>query len=55
MNELIAELVVERYGPLDRPDLRPDTPEVIRERQRLLASMPGDEEPLPEDIDDQRP
>lgn len=43
MDDVITALLVERYGPSPRPE--PDTPEVIRERQHLLASMPGDEEP----------
>ena len=44
MDTLITALVVERYGPAPRSEVEPDTPEVIRERQRLLAELPDDEE-----------
>ena len=45
MRDVLGLLLVERYGPVQRPDLDSDTPEVIRERQHVLASMPRDEEP----------
>jgi hypothetical protein len=43
--ELIEEFVDERFGPTSRPVADIDTPENIRARQRVLAEMPGDEEP----------
>lgn len=42
--ELLQAYWDERYGPTVRPETQPDTPEVVRERQRVLADMPGDEE-----------
>jgi hypothetical protein len=43
MDDVVSALMVERYGPSPRTE--PDTPELIRERQRVLAEMPGDEHP----------
>jgi hypothetical protein len=45
VHKVVSLLVTERFGPAPRPDHEPDTPQAIRERQLLLASMPGDEEP----------
>lgn len=45
MRNVLDGLLVERYGPTARTDEKGDTPEIIRARQRVLADMPGDEEP----------
>ncbi|MCW6003908.1 hypothetical protein K1W54_04830 [Micromonospora sp. CPCC 205371] len=54
MRDVLELLLAERYGPTPRPDVEDDTPEVIRARQHVLAEMPGDEEPLTKDHDDQQ-
>jgi hypothetical protein len=43
--ELLEAFVDERFGPAPRPATESETPDVIRERQRVLAEMPGDEKP----------
>jgi hypothetical protein len=45
MRDVLDELLAERFGLTSRPQVQPDTPEVVKQRQRVLAEMPADENP----------